>query len=845
MKKFLSIILIILLLVASVGGSLYVYNATRRNKLQVGFAKENISPVIDGEILHAPLGGYAGLRVAEIIESDIYAICTAFRDNDGDTALLYSIDNLGISTKVAEEITKAIGESVGVPDENIILNCMHNHAAPLVDSDMEESYAYRQFFIKKLITVAKNAIYDLSLCTRLSVGDLNIEDFSYIRREDDTEIDPSVPVARFSRLGKRDILLINWAAHCDTVASSIPSSVSSDYVGVLRDCLAETGKFDVSVQMGACGDVSPSCFFKDKHTYIGKDKYGAALAKEISKQLYKLKTVKITSKIDSITRTVGVKVNHSDDTKKQNAIEIRNLYYTDKVEKYKLKCKEYGIENIYEATSIVQRANADSYENITLRAVSVGNLVFATAPYEMFAHNGKAIKNASEFDNTFVMGYSNGKEGYIPSDYAYSVGGYEVYYCKYECGTAELLADTLSDMVDELYGTDLCRHEFVPIESDEKYHLLKCRLCQYKFKYYAKHSFNEEYVCAECNEHIHKKGILKGFSGITLSCIGSSTTQGAGIEHSYVDVVKELLGLEAAYNYGISWSTIGHQENCDCDHSYLPDSYDHDPMVYRYDDMKNSNIYFVWGGLNDFGMELPLGTISDETPHTFYGALNLLYKGIKTKHPDAYLFTATGLNYFDGYTNEDGVTWAEYNDAIRNSANNNGIDCLDLYLLPFNRLIDTYDYVHPTQKFTDNVLAPAIADFIKNNFPRYYYYDGCSRCDEGEKLYYNDLFADTIENHGKICTYDLETKQFIEKESEYASYTLIDLEGINAIRFSFTKEAPSVDWSYFFYDENNKCVGGGNITAGLIDVYVDVPENAKYIGVIYNPKHQYKVYQAA
>lgn len=52
-------------------------------------------------------------------------------------------------------------------------------------------------------------------------------------------------------------------------------------------------------------------------------------------------------------------------------------------------------------------------------------------------------------------------------------------------------------------------------------------------------------------------------------------------------------------------------------------------------------------------------------------------------------------------------------------------------------------------------------------------------------------------------------------------------------------------WSYFFYDENNTCVGGGNITTGLIDVYVKVPSDAVYIGVLYNPRNPYGVYQAS
>jgi hypothetical protein len=64
------------------------------------------------------------------------------------------------------------------------------------------------------------------------------------------------------------------------------------------------------------------------------------------------------------------------------------------------------------------------------------------------------------------------------------------------------------------------------------------------------------------------------------------------------------------------------------------------------------------------------------------------------------------------------------------------------------------------------------------------------------------------------------------------------------LRFAFTKEHPSQAWSYFFYDENDICIGGANMPTGLVNVYVQVPQNAKYVGVLYSPNATYGVYQA-
>lgn len=847
-KRLVLLIAIIIFLAAAIAIGIFfgVREIKKQTEFSVGYAVQNISPVIDGEIIPAPLGGYAGLRLAKRIESDLYASCIAFRDGDENTVLIYSVDSIGLSTEFWRELQTRLEDNIGLEGAGVILNCTHNHTSPGVDSTMDEAQIYRELLLERLTDAARAAIEDLSACTKLRTGCVNIPDLSYIRRFDDgKDVDPSVPIARFSRKDKKDILLINWAAHCDTYYSYDREAVSSDYVGVLRDTLSNKLGMDVAVQMGASGDVNPSCFRSLGHEHVGKDAYGAALAEAISSQLDSLSRTQRVNRVGFIERTVGASVNHESDSMIKEATEIRNLYYADKMEQYEQKCSEYGIENIYEATAIVNRARRSEYEDITLTAASVGSIGFATAPYEMFAKTGADIKSTSPFELTFVMGYSNGTHSYMPAEYAYPIAGYEVYSCRYARGTAEMLGGSLSTMLSELADENACKHNFKTVRSNADYHWLKCDICQFEFTNPTLHKLDDGGFCSVCQEHIHDFKTMNGFSAVEMSCIGSSTTMGAHIERSYDEVVGELLGLKDTHNYGVSWSTVGHKENCGCNHPYLPEDYIHDPMVYRATEMEAAEIIAICGGLNDFGVELPLGDIDDDTPYTFYGALNMLISSIKETYPDSYVFLITGFNYFDGYTNKNGDTWKSFNEAMIEVCEKQGIDCLDVYKLPFNRLTDTLDYVHPTQKFTDTVFAPAVADFLMQRYPRYSAFVECTRCNEiKEELAYENLFVDNEENHGKICTIDLETKKFKIKESPYCSYSLIDVEGMNAVRFAFTEQSPSLDWSYFFYDENDICVGSANITPGMVDVYTKVPKGAKYIGVLYSPKKPYGVYQA-
>jgi len=84
-------------------------------------------------------------------------------------------------------------------------------------------------------------------------------------------------------------------------------------------------------------------------------------------------------------------------------------------------------------------------------ALSIGNVVFAVAPYEMFTVNGKNIKDsADEFDLAFMCAYTNGMLGYIAAEEAFEYDIYEVYSRRYTKETATLLQDSIITIIDEL-----------------------------------------------------------------------------------------------------------------------------------------------------------------------------------------------------------------------------------------------------------------------------------------------------------------------------------------------------------------------------------------------------------
>ena len=68
-----------------------------------------------------------------------------------------------------------------------------------------------------------------------------------------------------------------------------------------------------------------------------------------------------------------------------------------------------------------------------------GDLAFCSIPGELHDSLGKDLREASPYKMTFLCGYSNGMNGYIPAEFAFANGGYEVGQTHYAKGTGEAL----------------------------------------------------------------------------------------------------------------------------------------------------------------------------------------------------------------------------------------------------------------------------------------------------------------------------------------------------------------------------------------------------------------------
>lgn len=207
-----------------------------------------------------------------------------------------------------------------------------------------------------------------------------------------------------------------------------------------------------------------------------------------------------------------------------------------------------------------------------------------------------------------------------------------------------------------------------------------------------------------------------------LNVLGDSITFGINTSKPYVDDLKTVTGADICRNYGVPSSTIARRAN----DSIVWDTAE--PFVDRFDKMDaDANMILIFGGVNDWVTGRNLGTSNDQDATTFYGSLNTILAGLRSKYVGATIALVTPLKTdyttrtanegkTDG-TNSIGLKLDDYVKAEKEIANKFAVPVLDLFntmFYPFNsNFKEKYmtDSLHPT-RLGHILLANRIGKFL-------------------------------------------------------------------------------------------------------------------------------------
>lgn len=438
---------------------------TMKTGLQIGYAKVDITPdYVVG------LGGYSNSesRKSEGVAMPIYTTCIAMKDGD-ETILLFTIDKCGISRIMCDLIRESVCPATGLPEEKVFIGATHSHSAPDFTRD-EAGQRYRKEFLDAAVKAAQDALADLTSATVQATttqapgmahvrhyitadGTYAGSNFGTINADNPAiasilEADCTMVLVKFVREGKKDVILVNWGAHSDMSRKIGFYLIAPSFPGPLRNKLEELTGDHVAYFTAASGNVGAGSRVKAIQDAMpsGWIEYGEKLAQTAFAALPNLQEVKGEG-IATCRRIVPVDVDHSWDPMIEQANEVFDLWKTVGKEEGDALGKTYNFTSSYQARAIRTRYNMDKTTDMELNAFRVGGLGFTTGTYEMFSESGKAVRDGSPFDFTFLV---TGNATYVSSTTAYDYRCYEADTGLYARGTAEKLVGQYIEMLNEI-----------------------------------------------------------------------------------------------------------------------------------------------------------------------------------------------------------------------------------------------------------------------------------------------------------------------------------------------------------------------------------------------------------
>lgn len=215
-----------------------------------------------------------------------------------------------------------------------------------------------------------------------------------------------------------------------------------------------------------------------------------------------------------------------------------------------------------------------------------------------------------------------------------------------------------------------------------------------------------------------------GLQDMTVACLGDSMTSGSSDTPGYPEFLSSYLGTSSVTSYGASGSCIV-ADSSDIDSE--DDSY-----ISRYSGMDESvDLVLVLGGINDWGYGNALGTPTDNSQDTFFGAVRMLCQGLKEKYPQAtiYFFSSPESNpaskkalYLEGTQwegntegyNSIGLRLSDYAQAMQTVCAEEGIPFYSLTEVLSWEIFDGETEYSAVEKTV--MVAEAIADHILDNY---------------------------------------------------------------------------------------------------------------------------------
>ncbi len=408
--------------------------------MKAGFGRLDMTPP-----LGTPLAGYYEARLADKVRDPLFLNALALSDG-AHTAVIITADVLGIRRAYADEIRALVAQRVQIPVDHVMIAALHQHTSMRIADAWERSAVtdktYLDVLYRKFCDVAQMAVDDLSDATISRAVKETDEPLAFIRRyrmKDGSvktnpgvknkhlieapigEADNRVRLVRFVREGKKEIALLSFSTHPDTVGGT---GVSADWPGFVRrfteqehpnaHCIFINGAQGDSNHVDLNRTEKQSGYFRAEHM-------GRVIADTASTVWEKTEPCKEGTLYSSVrlvwnyTNTRGV----------EDYEECRDLYYAHWRGEKTPAATPSGYA-LGECERIVKlKEQGMIFQCVPVNVLGFGDLAIVGFGGEPFMHYAEAAREQAPEKFVICACCANAYEDYLPTDSAFDEGGYE------------------------------------------------------------------------------------------------------------------------------------------------------------------------------------------------------------------------------------------------------------------------------------------------------------------------------------------------------------------------------------------------------------------------------------
>jgi neutral ceramidase len=416
--------------------------------LRAGAAMVDISPTN----LPIRTAGNLTLTVVSNIHDALHARALVL--DDGTTRLAIAVvDSCMIAREDFDKAKAAASRVTRIPVENMLISSTHSHTAPASygchgndpepvylamiipriaesivqawrnlrparvgwgKSDLPEFVHCRRWIMQPGTAISPNPAFT-GAATNLAMMNPGYGNTNKVRQTG--PVDPAVTVLSVQTTdGQPLALLANYSTH---YANAPSREISADYFGEFGRIMAERlsrpgeNRFVAIMCNGTSGDSNPMDFTKTNWV-VTPPIVANAVAKAALDAIANIRYQDAVP-IAVATRPLRLGIRHP--TTEQVA-EAREFLATNVGNRPTRNWEE----NYARETTLM--ADWPTTKEIILQAVAIGDFAIAAVPCETFGSTGLAIKKASPFPLTMVIGLANGYHGYLPPPDQFPLGGY-------------------------------------------------------------------------------------------------------------------------------------------------------------------------------------------------------------------------------------------------------------------------------------------------------------------------------------------------------------------------------------------------------------------------------------